>query len=312
VDPHLLRTFVTVVRLSSFSAAAAELGYTQAAVSQQIAALETDLKTVLLNRRPVTPTEAGTRLLDHADQILFRLDAARADLTRMTQSPASTVVIGTTPLAAASTGTTTASGAGGAAAAASVTGGSRGVAAALAGLRAQMPRVDITLRVGARRGVATWVARGECDIGLVDGLAASGDSLPVLGSLSAVGVAEAGVVLVLPLDHPLSGRASVRLADLIDARWIDAPGVAPPLSDIRRVVRTEGFRPALTYEGTDTLSLIALAAAGHGLTLLPATLAFPGEFVSVRVTDPRIVHRVELIHGVLRDASPAAELSALL
>jgi DNA-binding transcriptional LysR family regulator len=312
VDPHLLRTFVTVVRLSSFSAAAAELGYTQAAVSQQIAALESDLKAVLLNRRPVTPTEAGTRLLDHADQILFRLDAARADLTRMTQFPASTVVMGTTPLAAAGTGTPTASGAGGAAAAASVTGVSRGVAAALAGLRAQMPRVDITLRVGARRDVATWVARGECDIGLVDGLAASGDSLPVLGSLSAVGVAEAEVALVLPLDHPLSGRASVRLIDLLDARWIDAPGVAPPLSDMRRVVRTEGFRPALTYEGTDTLSLIALAAAGHGLTLLPATLAFPGEFASVRVTAPRIVHRVELIHGVLRDASPSAELAALL
>jgi DNA-binding transcriptional LysR family regulator len=312
VDPHLLRTFVTVVRLSSFSAAAAELGYTQAAVSQQIAALEADLKAVLLNRRPVTPTEAGTRLLDHADQILFRLDAARADLTRMTQSPASTLVIGATPLAAAGTGTPTASGAGGAAAAASVTGGSRGVAAALARLRAQMPRVDITLRVGARRDVATWVARGECDIGLVDGLAASGDSLPVLGSLSAVGVAEAEVVLVLPLNHPLSGRASIRLIDLLDARWIDAPGVAPPLSDIRRVVRTEGFRPALTYEGTDTLSLIALAAAGHGLTLLPTTLAFPGEFASVRVTDPRIVHRVELIHGVLRDGSPAAELAALL
>jgi DNA-binding transcriptional LysR family regulator len=313
VDPHLLRTFVTVVRLSSFSAAAAELGYTQAAVSQQIAALETDLKTVLLNRRPVTPTEAGTRLLDHADQILFRLDAARADLNRMTQYPASTLVIGATPLAAASTGTPTASGAaGGAAAAASVTGGSRRVAAALAGLRAQMPRADITLRVGARRDVATWVARGECDIGLVDGLAASGDSLPVLGSLSAVGVAEAEVVLVLPLDHPLSGRASVRLIDLLDARWIDAPGVAPPLSDIRRVVRTEGFRPALTYEGTDTLSLIALAAAGHGLTLLPTTLAFPGEFASVRVTDPRIVHRVELIHGVLRDGSPAGKVAALL
>jgi DNA-binding transcriptional LysR family regulator len=309
VDPHLLRTFVTVVRLSSFSAAAAELGYTQAAVSQQIAALEGDLKAVLLNRRPVTPTEAGIRLLDHADQILFRLDAARADLTRMTQSPASTLVIGTTPLAAASTGTPTA---GGAAAAASVTGGSRGVAAALAGLRAQMPRVDITLRVGARRDVATWVARGECDIGLVDGLAASGDSLPVLASLSAVGVAEAEVVLVLPLDHPLSGRASVRLIDLLDARWIDAPGVAPPLSDIRRVVRTEGFRPALTYEGTDTLSLIALATAGHGLTLLPATLAVPTEFAAVQVSDPRIVHRVELIHGVLRDASPAAELAALL
>src|SRR5579862_7077199 len=77
VDPQLLRTFVTVARLASFSAAAKELGYTQAAISQQIAALETDLKARLLTRRPVTPTEPGTRLLEHAEPILLRLDAAR-------------------------------------------------------------------------------------------------------------------------------------------------------------------------------------------------------------------------------------------
>ncbi|WP_244894085.1 LysR family transcriptional regulator, partial [Planobispora rosea] len=59
MDPHLLRTFVTVARLGSFSAAAGELGYTQSAVSQQVAALEADLGTPLLQRRPVVPTPAG-------------------------------------------------------------------------------------------------------------------------------------------------------------------------------------------------------------------------------------------------------------
>ena len=84
----MLRTFVAVARLGSFSAAAVELGYTQAAISQQIAALESDLKVPLLNRRPVSPTEAGARLLEHAEALLLRLDAARADVTRMTQAPA--------------------------------------------------------------------------------------------------------------------------------------------------------------------------------------------------------------------------------
>src|SRR5689334_25418424 len=74
VEAQLLRTFVAVARLGSFSAAATELGYTQAAVSQQIAVLENDLKTQLLTRRPVAPTEAGTRLLEHAEPILLRLD----------------------------------------------------------------------------------------------------------------------------------------------------------------------------------------------------------------------------------------------
>src|SRR5580698_6712640 len=101
VDPQLLRTFVTVARLASFSAAARELGYTQAAVSQHVAALENDLKARLLTRRPVEPTEAGARLLEHAEPILLRLDAARADVTRMTSAPTATLVVGVTPLAGA-------------------------------------------------------------------------------------------------------------------------------------------------------------------------------------------------------------------
>lgn len=290
MDPHLLRTFVTVVRLGSFSAAAAELGYTQAAVSQQIATLESDLKAALLNRRPVTCTEAGSRLLEHADPILLRLDAARADITRMTQTPAARLDIGITPLA----------------------GGSPMLAAALGALRQRMPRLDVAVRLGTRSSVATGVARGELDVGLLDGLAAPGDSLPLLAPLSGVGVAGSEVAVVLPADHPFAGRPSIGLAGLVDARWIDAPEVAPPLADIRRIAGAEGFRPALTYEGSDTLTLLALAAAGHGLTLLPAWAAAGPQIVAVRVSEPRIVHRVELIHGTLREASPAAELAALL
>src|SRR5260370_42712224 len=78
VEANLLRTFVAVARLGSFSAAAAELGYTQAAVSQQVAALENDLKTRLLNRRPVEPTAAGPRPLQHAQPIPPRPHGRRA------------------------------------------------------------------------------------------------------------------------------------------------------------------------------------------------------------------------------------------
>ncbi len=80
MDPHLLRTFVTVADCGSFSAAASRLGYTQSAVSQHIAALEGDLGTPLLRRRPVVPTPAGERLLEHAGPILLRLDAAHDSL----------------------------------------------------------------------------------------------------------------------------------------------------------------------------------------------------------------------------------------
>src|SRR4051812_3264886 len=94
VDPHLLRTFVAVARHGSFSAAAAELGYTQSAVSQQIAALEGDLGTPLLRRRPVAVTGAGARLLEHAEPLLLRLAAARADVTRLAAAPAARLIVG--------------------------------------------------------------------------------------------------------------------------------------------------------------------------------------------------------------------------
>jgi DNA-binding transcriptional LysR family regulator len=290
VEAQLLRTFVAVTRLGSFSAAAVELGYTQAAISQQIAALEGDLKVPLLNRRPVSPTEAGARLLEHAEELLLRFEAARADVTRMTQAPAAALVVGATPLAA----------------------GSPGLALALSALRRRRPRLDVTVGVGPRKHVLTAVARGEFDVGLADGLTASGDPLPEFSSLTAVRISQARVSVVLPTDHPLAGRAGLRLSDLADARWIEAPDVTWPLQAIRRLAGVEGFRPAFRYDGSDATSLIQLAAAGHGLILLPETALPPTSITAVPLASPRVVHRVELVHGTLREGSPAAELAALL
>jgi DNA-binding transcriptional LysR family regulator len=290
VEAQLLRTFVAVARLGSFSAAAAELGYTQAAVSQQIAALENDLKTRLLNRRPVTPTEAGARLLEHAEPILLRLDAARTDVTRMTKTPAATLLIGVTPLAGAASA----------------------LSAALCELRNRMPRLTVTVKTGNRRETAVAVARGELDLALTDGLIAPGDPLPEEAPVTATGLTEVPVKIVLPNDHPLAGRQSLRLSDLADARWIAADNIAPSLSEIRRRAGTEGFKPAMCYAGEDVTTLLNLAATGHGLTLLPESVLSDRGTTNVRVTQPRLRHRTELIHTALPKRSPAAALAAIL
>jgi DNA-binding transcriptional LysR family regulator len=117
---------------------------------------------------------------------------------------------------------------------------------------------------------------------------------------------------VLPPDHPLAGRAGLRLSDLADARWIEAPDVTSSLQEIRRLAGVEGFRPAFRYDGSDATSLIQLALAGHGLILLPETALPPPPITGVPLASPRVVHRVELVHGTLREGSPAAELAALL
>jgi DNA-binding transcriptional LysR family regulator len=178
--------------------------------------------------------------------------------------------------------------------------------------RCRQPRLDVALQVGTRKHVLTAVARGELDVGLTDGLTAPGDPLPEFSSLTAVGISQTGVAIVLASDHPLAGRAGLRLSDLADARWIEAPDVAAPLTEIRRLAGVDGFRPAFRYDGSDVMSLIQLAAAGHGLTLLPETAPTQTGITAIRVASPRVVHRVELVHGTLREGSPAAALAALL
>src|SRR5260221_8750823 len=68
----------------SFGRAAIKLGYTQSAISQQIATLERIVGEQLIERpggpRPVSLTEAGHLLLRHARAIVSRLQAAQADL----------------------------------------------------------------------------------------------------------------------------------------------------------------------------------------------------------------------------------------
>src|SRR4051812_38482151 len=82
LDVRRMRVLREVAQCGSFSAAADALAYTQSAVSQQIAALEREAGTRLVERnaRGVRLTDAGRALVAHADAILARLADAEAEL----------------------------------------------------------------------------------------------------------------------------------------------------------------------------------------------------------------------------------------
>jgi DNA-binding transcriptional LysR family regulator len=161
------------------------------------------------------------------------------------------------------------------------------------------------------------VATGGLDVGVVDGVAAINDPLrlPELG-LTVAEVWEEALAVAVPADHPLVARAApptpdaarpssfsrstdetrrsrcvVRLEDLVDARWIDAPVVCAPLDELAAIARADGFRPALHYDGADVAGLLALVAAGHGLALLPRRVVTHG----LALAGPPLVHRTELL-----------------
>src|SRR5438067_13713722 len=82
LDVRRMRVLREVAAQRSFSAAAKKLGYTQSAVSQQIAALEREAGATLIERNPrgIRLTDAGEALVRHADKILARLAQAEAEL----------------------------------------------------------------------------------------------------------------------------------------------------------------------------------------------------------------------------------------
>src|SRR5262245_34406770 len=99
VELRHLAALHAVAQEASFGRAAERLGYTQSAISQQIAALERIVGERLVERpggpRPVSLTEAGRLLLRHADSIMARLAAAQADLTALSAGAAGTLRVGT-------------------------------------------------------------------------------------------------------------------------------------------------------------------------------------------------------------------------
>src|SRR5918995_3854309 len=99
VELRHLAALQAIAEEGSFGRAARRLGYTQSAVSQQLAMLERLVGERLVERpggpRPVTLTEAGELLVRHAEAIVARLEAARADLEALSAGGAGSLRVGT-------------------------------------------------------------------------------------------------------------------------------------------------------------------------------------------------------------------------
>jgi DNA-binding transcriptional LysR family regulator len=99
LDLRHLVALKTIADEGSFGRAAERLGYTQSAISQQIAALEKIVGLRLIERpggpRPISLTEAGRILLRHAEAIQARLLAAKADMSALEAGDAGRLRVGT-------------------------------------------------------------------------------------------------------------------------------------------------------------------------------------------------------------------------
>jgi molybdate transport repressor ModE-like protein len=226
-----------VAREGSFGKAATSLGYTQSAVSQQIATLERLVGQKLVERpggpKPVSLTEAGKLLLTHAESIAARVAAAQADLTALGDGEAGTLRVGVFQSV-----------------------GQRILPELMRRFMASWPKVEVTLTESADdRELLILVERGELDLTFSD--------LPLVeGPFESVELLRDPYVLVIPATSELENptlRAIAQL-DLIGHKHC------------RTLARVEAaFRQPLHYvfQSDHNQTVQALVAAGVGAALVP-------------------------------------------
>jgi DNA-binding transcriptional LysR family regulator len=255
LDPRRVLTFRAVAHAGSFSRAAEALALTQPAVSQQVAALERQLGTRLLDRGPGSGfgvTEAGAMLLAHADAIAERLEVADRQLAERRAEERVRLRVGAF---ASAIGTL--------------------VPAAVARMRVDDPALVVEAVEGASPWLAEEVARGALHVAVCfqDGTAPrrehAGTTRHDLGTEP--------MLAALAPDHRLAGRRRLRLADLAGDTW-----TAPSRDGlVRRACVDAGFEPEISFLTIDPLAIRGVVAGGLAVTLVPALLA--GELAGVAV-----------------------------
>jgi DNA-binding transcriptional LysR family regulator len=278
-----------VARRGSLSAAATALGWTQPAVGQHIQRLERDLGLALALRstRGITLTEAGTRLLSHADAVASRLAAAGQEMDALRTLRTGRLRLGAFPSAAATV-----------------------IPPAMARLAATAPHLDVWLTELEPPEALTAVLAGDIDLAVLfhhPGVE-SPDRHPDLVTHV---LGDDPVRAVLPSHHrqakPGGVRAPLDLADLARERWI--AGCLRCRTHLQALARTAGFQPDIRHTTDDYVVVQNLVAAGLAVALLPALAlaAAPNQHVITVPIDGNPARQISLVHRKEVTAVPAVK-----
>jgi len=275
-----------VAREGSFGRAAASLGYTQSAISQQIQTLERLVGERLLERpggpRAVSLTEAGSLLLRHAEAIVARLHAAQADMAALSQGHGGRLRIGTFQSV-----------------------GARVLPAVMRRFTAAWPHVEIELTESASdEELLRLVERGELDLAF---------AMPPLveGPFEALELLADPYVLLVPAEHELATLTRASLADVGDLTLI-GNRACRSTSLAEGELSQRGVGVDVAFRSDDNGTVQGLVGAGFGVALVPLLATDPrDERVRVLELDPEIPpRRISLAWHRDRHRSPAARAFA--
>ncbi|WP_169582284.1 LysR family transcriptional regulator [Microbacterium thalassium] len=295
IDAHALRVVKAIADEGSITGAAAALGYSQPAISQQLKRLEQRLDLPLVERvgRSVRLTDAGRVLARHAPAVTTALDAAAGELAELKGLRSGRVRLVGFPSASPTI-----------------------VPRLLADLDARHSGVALTYIEAEPPEAVEAVRNDRADIALTfsypgdrddpHGQSAHGLSVRTIGTDD--------LLAVLPGGHPAAAGGTVDVTALADERWI--AGCPRCRGHLLELCARAGFTPRIAFETDNVVAVEGLVAQGIGVATLPrmAVASFPllpGVItVPLPASEARTIH-VVTAHGADRVPAVGATLDAI-
>ncbi|GIE99402.1 LysR family transcriptional regulator [Paractinoplanes rishiriensis] len=286
LNPWRLRLLADLATYGTVRAVAQRGNLSPSAVSQQLATLERETRTALLERtgRRVRLTAAGVLLAGRAREILAAMDAAEAELRGLTDEPAGTVTLAAFQSAVHAL-----------------------AEPAVARLADDHPDVTVVLLEMEPHESMPALRRGDVDI-IVTTTDFTGAELDP--AIDLVPLTSDEIVLVLPSAHPLTAHEAVDPKACADQPWtFDVTGSY--MSELAtRLCREAGFEPYVICRFNNYMLALHHVEKGRSITMLPSLAVDSRYRVTTRPLTPPVTRRI--IAAVRRPAAPRPEITAVL
>jgi LysR family hydrogen peroxide-inducible transcriptional activator len=246
MELHQLRYFVAVAETGSFTRAAEREGVTQPTLSEQILRLESKGKGIgrrLFDRlgRKIVLTDAGQVLLSHAQSILAAVGEAERAVRDSTDG--GRLRVGAIPTVAPFM-----------------------LPPTVTQFRKAHPAVQLQLKEDLTERLLADILAGELDVGLM--------ALPIRDDrLHVERLFTEPLVMALPPKHRLAVKPEVRLADVVDEPFILLDDVHCFGDQVLSFCRRGGLEPRVVCRGEQIVTLLAMVAAGQGVSVVPEMAA---------------------------------------
>ncbi len=271
-----LRNFVTIVELSSITAAGKHLGIAQPALSREVTMLEEQLGVRLLTRhgRGVVPTQEGIRLATRAVAILEQIEDLTDDFSGSKRELNGSLTLGLPPSVADVMATHL-----------------------IERTTQTFPNINLRITSGYSGHVQDWLSRGKIDLGI-----AYEGRQP--HSVKVKSIIEEDLFLIQKSDGQIRDSAPIKRVDALKQRLILPTHEHSLRTLIDTVAEAEGISMNVALELDILSTTLSCIERGMGCTILPMVSVFRhvrhGSLIAKPIIDEPITRRLDLLSSLNR------------